>query len=150
MRFRDALALIFCWLPMRCPFTVLALVDFTTGGADAGNGVGGGTYLWAAGTDWLLLSATGCWLLCVVAVLSLGGGSATSLMAGIGVFCLVCCWWMRGVVRRTLGSVGLLDDVMPVSNLWAAAAFTLCGGALSTLGIRVLSTLCRGLSNMID
>ena len=117
MRFRDALALLFLWLPIRCPFTVLYFVDFTIGGATAGNYVGGGTYLWAAGTDLLSLSATGCWLLCVVAVLASGGGSVTYLMAGIGVFRLVCRWWMRGIVRRTLGSVGLPDDVMPASTL---------------------------------
>ena len=117
MHFRDALALLFFWLPMRCLFTVLAFVDFKIEGAAAGNCVVGGAYLWAAGTDWLSLSATVCWLLCVVAVLASGGGSATSLMAGIGVFRLVCCWWMRGVVRRTLGSVVLPDDVMPASTL---------------------------------
>ena len=44
-------------------------------------------------------------------------GSATSMIADIGVLCLVCNWWMRGVVMRTLGSVGLPDDVMPVSTL---------------------------------
>ena len=103
MRFRDALTLLFPWLPMRCPFIVLAFVHFTIGAAAAGNCVGGGTYLWAAGTDWLSLSATGCWLFCVIAVLASGGGSATSMMAGIGVFHLVCRWWMRGVVWRTLG-----------------------------------------------
>ena len=117
MRFRDALALLFLWLPMRCMFTVLAFVDFMIGGAVAGNSVGGGTYLWAVGTDWILLLETGCWLLCVVAVLASGGGSATSLMAGIGVFRLVCSWWMQGVVRRTLGYVGLPNDVMPASTI---------------------------------
>ena len=117
MRFRDALALLFRWLPMRCPFTVLAFVDFTIVGAAAGNCVGGGTYLWEAGTYWLSLSATGCWLLCVVVVLASGGGSATSLMAGIGVFRLVCSWWMQGVVRRTLGYVGLPNDVTPASTI---------------------------------
>ena len=45
MRFRDALALLFRWLPMRYPFTVLAFVDFTIGGAAAGNFVGRGTYM---------------------------------------------------------------------------------------------------------
>ena len=44
-------------------------------------------------------------------------GSATFMIVGIGVFHLVCCWWMRGVALRTLGSVGLPDDVMPVSTL---------------------------------
>ena len=117
MRFRDVLALLFLWLPMRCPFTVLTFVDFTIGGAAAGNCVGEGVYLWAAETDLLSLSATGCWLLSIVAVLDSGGGSATSLMAGIGVFCLVCSWWMRGVFRRTLGSVRLPDDIMPASTL---------------------------------
>ena len=34
-----------------------------------------------------------------------------------GVFHLVCCWWMWGVVLGTLGSDGLPDDVMPVSTL---------------------------------
>ena len=92
MRFRDALALLFRWLPMRFPFTILAFVDFTIGGVEAGNCVGRGTYLWAAGLDWLSFSATGCWLLCVVAVLASGEGSAISLMAGIGVFRLVCRW----------------------------------------------------------
>ena len=70
MRFRGALALLFRWLLMRFPFAVLAFVDFTTGGAVVG--VGGGVYLWEAGTDWRLLSATGCWLMCGVAVLFLG------------------------------------------------------------------------------
>ena len=91
MRFCDALALLFRWLPMRCQFTIPAFVGFKIGGAAAGNGVGGGTYLWAAGTDWPSLLETGCRLLFVVAVLASGGGSATSLMAGIGVFRLVCC-----------------------------------------------------------
>ena len=72
MHFREALALLFLWLPMRCLFTVLAFVGFTTGGAVAGNGVGGRTYMWASGTDWCSLSATGRWLLCVVAVLLSG------------------------------------------------------------------------------
>ena len=37
-----------------------------------GNGVGGGTYLCAAGTEWYSFSATGFLLLCVVAVLVFG------------------------------------------------------------------------------
>ena len=37
--------------------------------------------------------------------------------SGIGLFRLVCRWWMWGVVLRNLGSVGLPDDVMPVSTL---------------------------------
>ena len=82
-----------------------------------GDGVGVGTYMWAEGTDWCSLLSMGCWLLCVVAVLVSGWGSATSMIAGIGMFCLVCRWWMQGVVLRTLGSVGLTDDVMPVSIL---------------------------------
>ena len=75
-----------------------------------GNGVGGGTYLCAEGTEWCLLLERSCWLLCVFAVL-------VSMIAGIGMFRLVCRWWMRGVVLRTLGSVGLPDYVMPVSTL---------------------------------
>ena len=81
------------------------------------NGVGGKTYLCAAGTEWCSFSAIGYWLLCVIAVLVSGRGSDTSMIAGIGVFHLVCPWWMQVVVMRTLGSVGLPDDVMPVSTL---------------------------------
>ena len=44
-------------------------------------------------------------------------GSATFMLVGIGVFRLVCCWWMRGFVLRTLGYVGLPDDIMPVYTL---------------------------------
>ena len=82
-----------------------------------GNCVGGGTYLRAAGTEWCSFSAMGRWLLHVVAVSVSGCGSATSMIAVIGVFLLVCRRWIRGVVLRTLGSVGLPDDVMPVSTL---------------------------------
>ena len=78
---------------------------------------GGGTYLCAAGTEGYSFSVTGCWLLRVFAVTVSEYRSATYMIAGIGVFCLVCCWWMWGVVLRTLGSVGLPDDVMPVSTL---------------------------------
>ena len=81
------------------------------------NGVCGGTYMCAAGTEWCSFSATGCWLLRVFDVLVSECGSATSMIAGIGVFRLVCHWWMRGVVLRTLGSVGMPYDVMPVSTL---------------------------------
>ena len=80
-------------------------------------GNGGGTYLCAAGTEGCLFLATGCWLLRVFSVLVSECGSATFMIVGIGVFRLVCRWWMRGFVLMTLGSVGLPDDVMPVSTL---------------------------------
>ena len=82
-----------------------------------GNCVGGGTYLCAAGTEWCSFSAMGCWLLRVVAVSVSGCSSATSMIAGIGVFRLVCRLWMRGVVLSTMGYIGLPDDVMPVFTL---------------------------------
>ena len=75
-------------------------------------------YLCATGTEWCSFLATGCWLLCVVAVLVSGQGSTTSMIMVIGVFHLVCRLWMWGVVLRTLGSLGLLDDGMPVSALF--------------------------------
>ena len=78
---------------------------------------GGGTYLCADGTEGCSFSATGCWLLRVFAVMVSECGSATFIIVVIGVFRLVCCWWMRGVVLRTLGPVGLPYDVMPVSTL---------------------------------
>ena len=70
------------------------------------------------------------------------GGSSTSIIPGIGVFCRIYCWCMRGVVLRTRGHIGLLDGVRPTATLGvgAAATFddvapsTLCGSALSTLG----------------
>ena len=114
-----------------------------------GNGVFGGTYLCAAGTEWCSFSATGCWLLHVFAVLVSWCGSTTSMIAGIGVFRLVCRWWMRCVVLRNLGSVGMPDDVMTVSTLLGVAVFTLCGGVLYTLGYRAFSTICCGLSDRI-
>ena len=78
---------------------------------------GGGTYLCAAGTEGCLFSATGCWLLRVFSVMVSECGSATFMIVGIGVFRLLCRWRMWGVVLRTLGSVGLPDDVMTVSTL---------------------------------
>ena len=105
-------------------------------------GNGGGTYLCAAGNEGCSFSAMGCWLLRFCCGLGAECGSATFMIVGIGVFRLVCHWWMQGVVLRTLGSVGLPDDVMPVS--------TLCGGVLSTLGSCAFSTLCCGLSDRIS
>ena len=78
---------------------------------------GRGTYLCAAGTEGYSFSVKGCWMLCVFAVMISECGSATFMIVGIGVFRLVCCWWMGCVVLRTLGSVGLPDDVMTVSTL---------------------------------
>ena len=78
---------------------------------------GGGTYLCAAGTEGCSFLVTGCWLLRFFAVMVSECGSATCMILGIGVFRLVCRWWMWGVVLRTLGSVGIPDDVMPVSTL---------------------------------
>ena len=78
---------------------------------------GGGTYLCAAGTEVCLFSATGCWLLRVFSVMVSECGSTTFMIVGIGVFRLVCRWWVWGVVLRTLGSAGLPDDVIPVSTL---------------------------------
>ena len=78
---------------------------------------GGGTYLCAAGTEGCSFSATGCWLLRIYAVMVSECISATFMIVGIGVFRLVCRWWMRGVFLRILGSVGLPDDVMLVSTL---------------------------------
>ena len=115
-----------------------------------GNVVGGGTYLCAAGTEWCSFLATGCWLMRVVAILVSRRGSDTSMIAGIWVFRLVCRWWMWGVVMRTLGYIGLPDNVMPVSTLLGVAVFTFCGGIFSNLGSRAFSTLCCGLSDRID
>ena len=78
---------------------------------------GGWAYLCAAGTEGCSFSATGCWLLRVFAVMVSECGSATFMIVGIGVFRLVCRWWMRGVVLMNLGSVELPDDIMPVSTL---------------------------------
>ena len=80
-------------------------------------GNGGGTYMCAAGTEGCSFSATGCWLLRVFAVLVSECGSATFMIVDIGMFCLVCRWLMWGFILRTMGSVGLPDDVMPVSTL---------------------------------
>ena len=77
----------------------------------------GGAYLCAAGSEGCSFSVTGCWLLRVFAVMVSECGSATFMIVGIGVFRLVFRWWMRGVVLRTLGSIGLPDDVMPMSTL---------------------------------
>ena len=77
----------------------------------------GGTYLCASGTEGCSFLATGCWLLRFFAVMVSQCGSATFMIVGIGVFRLVCHWWMQGVVLRILGSAGLPDDVMLVSTL---------------------------------
>ena len=61
--------------------------------------------------------ATSCWLLRFFVVLVSECGSATLMIVGIGVFRLVCSWWVWGVVLRTMGSVGMPDDFMPVSTL---------------------------------
>ena len=71
----------------------------------------------ATRTEGCSFLATGCWLLRVSSVMASECGSATLMIVGIGVFRLVCSWWMWGVVLRTMGSVGLPDDVMPVSTL---------------------------------
>ena len=64
------------------------------------------------------------------------------MIAGIGVFRRVCRWYVRDVVWRMRGHIGLLDGVSPtatlgvgaVTTLDGVAPFTLCGSALSALG----------------
>ena len=55
-----------------------------------------------------------------------------------------------GCCPEDSGSVGLPDDVMPVSTLLGVYVFTFCGGVLSTLGSCALSTLCHGLLDRIS
>ena len=125
--FLDALVLLFRLLPMRCPLTVLVFLSLLLVGAVVGV---------------RLLGVAGWGRAGAAVVMFVRGGSTTSIIVGIGVLDLVCRWWTRGVVRRFLGHVGLLDVDMPLRTLGGAAASTLGGCALSTLGSPVPSTLC--------
>ena len=64
MRFHDALALLFRWLPMRCLFTILAFIDFTIGRG-------------------------GRWLLCGWGDVSVVGGDGLSFIFGDGLLFFV-------------------------------------------------------------
>jgi hypothetical protein len=65
-----------------------------------------------------------------------------SIMVGIGVFCLVCCWWTRCVVRVLFGALGLPDvDITPSTRV---------SDNTSTLGCGVFSTVGGGIASTLD
>jgi hypothetical protein len=136
MRLRDALALLLRLLPIRWPFTCLVLVGFLPMEPCS---------YWlmmglAAGSCASMLGVGAAGLLSVVVDAGTGdgathaGGWTVSMIAGMGVFLLVCRRWTLGVVCRFRGHVGLLDGVIPVATLGGGTLATLCGGIPSTLG----------------
>ena len=137
MCLRNSEAVIFCWLSMRWLLTVLGfalargvdvcLVVDLNGGCCLGTGGG---------------CIAGC-------VIDRWWSSITSMIVGIGVFLLVCCWWMRGVAWMVLGAVRLLSGEMLSSNLGSGGVSTLCGCASPTLGAPVFCTLCGGYAVML-
>ena len=68
-----------------------------------------------------------------------GGGIATSMIAGIGTFCLVCRWWILGVVRIVLGWRILWPRCVLPSTLGGCLGTSVVVGVSPTLGAPCVS-----------